>query len=120
MQMIKTKLLRILSHCEIWVEGKKRNRVSGESGVAFVLWHRLCCVGGCFKQSDTAPEQVGMLRVGKLVGDKGDFFSQGTESVALCFFIPALDQQHSLCARRGIILSDTLVQNVRLGPGLSA
>lgn len=85
MQLIKTKLLRILPHCEIWVEGKKRNRVSGESGVAFVLWHSLCCVAGCFKQSDAAPEQVGVLWVGKLVGDKGDFFPRALK-VLLCAF----------------------------------
>lgn len=60
-----------------------------EREVAFVLWHSLCCVADGFKQSDTVPEQIGVLWVGKLVGDKGDFFPRTLELLLRAFsFLP--------------------------------
>lgn len=59
--------------------------MSRETEVAFLLWHRLCCVAGYFKQSDAVPEQVGMLWVGESGGDKGDFF-HGALKLLLCAF----------------------------------
>lgn len=68
---------------------------------------------------DTPPEQSCMLPVARLFGKKSEVsFSWGTETLSVCFFIPVLDQKHTLCARRGIIPSDAWVQNLRLGPGL--
>ena len=50
-----------------------------------MLWHSLCCVAGCFKQSSRVPEQIGLLWVGKLIGDKGDFFPRALK-LLLCDF----------------------------------
>lgn len=50
-----------------------------------MLWRSLCCVAGCFKQSSRVPEQIGLLWVGKLIGDKGDFFPRALK-LLLCDF----------------------------------
>lgn len=53
--------------------------------VAFVLRHNSCRVAGCFKQSGAAPEQIGMLWVGKSGGGKGAFFSWALKLLLYAF-----------------------------------
>lgn len=70
------------------MKGKERNRVSEERAGVFAPYI-LCGVSGCLKQSDTAPEQIAMLRIGNIgICDNVDFLPRALKRCCAFSFLP--------------------------------